>query len=573
MDGGAGGERGGEPASGDGADPAGDPAAEPEQALPPPVDSGTGWVEGDDAGRACPGCAARVPARARTCPACGLTLRDPMRESRVSQRLRALHRARRDVSDESDTLEGHPPIRDDDPLPEVVPRQPAGPPLPPVHPRRLTWLLILGLALACWASGVTHQTELSPARTIEVGGLVARGWGEPWRLVVGTFVHASISFAALGAFMVFVFGGELERRVGAGALLFLLVVVGVGLNAARVLVEDARSLWLLAGVWPAGLSLGGAALALTVLAPTPGVRGSLSLIGSLAIHLAIILTVASSQGMLTAGLQAVLFLAVGSGLVAGLLLSLTRGAGQGTGCLLGGVAVATLVAAEAERARGRPATSPPPWEPQVARVAVGELTPVTVEDLKVRLELPRGWSEGGPATCEVRCAGCEQEVRVQATRGRPTGDVPCPSCGQAVRPRARSYVDYREAGLFWGGRTLRLYSAQRGPFDAADTLAERIGAQMVQGEGWLKDVVPVADGPLGEGVEGWLAASGWRSAWTLVLRGRSGRDPLLCRMYFLVGERRTVQLVSVEHDDGGADGGQAGALLDAVARSVRELKD
>ncbi|MCO5167921.1 MAG: rhomboid family intramembrane serine protease [Planctomycetes bacterium] len=559
--------------------------AAPTPSTPPPVtgeppppealDPGPpGWVADGEPARDCPGCAARVPARARTCPACGLTLRDPMRESRVSQRLRALGGARRDRSDESDTLVGLPPLKDDEPLPEVAPRQPAGPRLPPVHPRRLTWLLLVGLALACWASGIGFDAQLSPGRAVEVGGLVARGWSEPWRLVVATFVHAALPVAAVGAYAVFLFGGELERRVGAGAVLFLLVVVGAGLNAARVLVEDARSLWLLAGVWPAGLALGGAALALAVLAPAPGARRPPGLLASMAIQAAFVAVMAHSSQMLTVGLQAVMFLALGAGLVAGLLLSLAGGAGQGSGCLLGGVAVAALVAAEAERARGPRSPGPPPWAPPpTAGPDLGDLREVVVDDLRVRLELPTGWREGNPATSEVKCAACEQEVRVPAAHGKAGDEVPCPSCGQGrVRPRPRAWVDWVEGGFFGGWRTVRLYSAARGPFDAADTLAERIGAQMVTGEGWLKDVVPLADRPLSEGAEGgaaWLQAAGWRSAWALVLRGRSGRDALVCRMYFLVGERRTVQLVTIEPDDGAGQG----ALFDAIARSVRELKD
>lgn len=559
-------------------------AATPDEATTPAPAAAPAspWVAPGEPDRGCHGCAARIPATAVTCPACGVELppppRSPRRESRVSQQLRALGRLHRDIADDSDTLEGHPPLRDDEPLPEIVPRTPAaaGPPLPPVHPRRLTWLLLLALAFVCWQTGALDPgaggVVLSEERLARAGALAARSWSEPWRLVMGTFVHQSVIMAVVTGFMVLIFGGELERRVGAGVVLFVVVAVGAGLNAARVLTEPAASLLLLGGGWPAGLALGGAAFALAVLAPSPGIRRPWGLAISIVIATAIILTVAHQGHLITPSLQATLFLSLGAGLVTGLVLSLARGAGQGAGCLLGGVAVAALVAAEVERS-GRGRTLPaPPWEPSTPSVAAADLRTVTLDDLKVRVEVPAGWTEGTNPTCEVRCPACKQEVEVTATRGPSELTVPCPSCGEGrVKPKSRVYVDFSDSGLF-GPRTLRLYSLPKGPFDAADTMATRFGAQMVREEGFLHDVVHVTDGPLGDA--GWQQAAGWRSAWSLVLRGRVDRRSLISRMYFLVGERRTVQMVTIEPDEGGPpEATPAGALFDAIARSARELKE
>ena len=548
-------------------------------AAPEPASTGSTWVAAGEADRGCHGCGARIPATAVTCPACAAELPPPprsrRRESRVSQQLRALGRLHRDIADDSDTLEGHPPLRDDDPLPALARREPrAGPPLAPVHPRRVVWLLLLALAVVGWLSGATWD-GLSEAKLTRAGALVAGSWDEPWRLVVATFVHQHVFMAVLTGFMVFVFGGELERRVGAGVVLFVVVVLGAGLNAARVLTEAPPSLGLLAGGWPAGLALGGAAFSLAVLAPAPGIRRPWGLAASIVIDVVILLTVAHQGRLIGPALQALLFLSLGAGLLTGLVLSLARGAGQGTGLLLGGVALAALVAAEVERAGDDRRLPAPPWEPRTSPVARTELRTVTLEDLAVRLDLPAGWDEGALATCEVKCPACAQEVKVTASRGASDETVACPSCGEGrVRPRPRVYADFSDSGLFGPRATLRLWSVPKGPFDAADTMATRIGAQMVQGGGFLTDVVPVADRPLGEDQEGWLPDAGWRSAWALALRGRSGGRALICRMYFLVGERRTVQVITTEADEGAPpQATPAGALFDAIARSARELKE
>lgn len=547
-----------------------------------PTASASPWVAPGEPDRGCHGCSARVPASASTCPACGVELppppRSPRRESRVSQQLRALGRLHRDIADDSDTLEGHPPLRDDDPLPEIVPRAKAtaGPPLPPVHPRRVTWLLLLALALVCWQTGALDQgaggVVQSEERLARAGALLARSWTDPWRLVIGTFVHQSVIMAVVTGFMVFIFGGELERRVGAGVVLFVVVVLGAALNAARVLTESAPSLGLLAGGWPAGLALGGAAFALAVLAPSPGIRRPWGLAISIVIDTAILLTVAHAANLITPSLQAILFLSLGAGLVTGLVLSLARGAGQGTGWLLGGVAFAALIAAEVERSgRGRSLPAPP-WEPGGQDVVAADLRAVSLDDLHVQLQVPAGWTEGSEATCQVKCPACREEVDITASRGPTDATVPCPSCGEGqVRPKPRLYANFSDSGLF-GPRMVRVWSTPKGPYDAADTLATRLGAEMVRGAGFLSDVVHVSDGPFGDAE--WQRAAGWRSSWSLVLRGRADRRPLICRMYFLVGERRTVQMITIEPDEGSApDQTAAGALFDAVARSARELKE
>jgi membrane associated rhomboid family serine protease len=532
------------------------PPREPADALPAPIDAMPAPIDAaplDDA------------------PTGG---RDPMRESRVSKQLRELGRLHRDIADDSDTLEGHPPLRDDDPLPEIVPRHaPAsGPALPPIYPRRMTWLLLLALVVACWATGLFAfgAAPMGERRFAELGGLVTRSFDEPWRLVLGTFVHQSFYVAVLTGFMVFLFGGEVERRVGSGVVLFVVVVAGVGLNAARVASEPPMGLLILAGGWPAGLALGGAALALSVLAPAPGARRSFQLLLSLGLDLAILLTIAYQTHVLTPGLQAVLFLSVGAGLVLGLALAVGRGVSPGVGVVLGGVALATVVAAQAERERSRATMPAPPWEPAPVTVAAEDLEAATFEDLKVRLDLPSGWREA-EAMCEVKCPGCLQEVKVPAAKGPSDATVECPACEAAqVKPRARNYIDFTEPrDLFGGQRTLRLWSGGRGPFDAADTLATRIGAQLDSGSGFLSNVETLVDRPLGDGDPAWLKAAGWRSAWVLVMRGQASQRSHVCRMYFLVGERRTVQIITIEPDEG--DGAANGALFDAIARSVREL--
>lgn len=554
--------------------------AEPAPAPPDAAVGATPWVAAGEPDRACPGCAARVPASATVCPACAAELPPAprRRESRVSQQLRALGRIHRDIADDSDTLEGHPPLRDDDPLPEIAVRgtSSGGPPLPPVHPRRLTWLLLLAIAFVCWQTGALEPGAggmvLSEERLARAGALLPRSWSEPWRLITGTFVHQSVIMAVVTGFMVFIFGGELERRVGSGVVLFLVVVGGAALNAARVLTESAPSLALLAGGWPAGLTLGGAALALAVLAPAPGIRRPWSLAISILIDAVIVLSIAHQARQIGSSLQAVVFLSLGAGLVAGLLLSLARGAGQGTGCLLGGVAMAVLVAAELERSGRGSALPSPPWEPGGSSVAAADLRAVTIDDLKVRLDVPAGWAEGPEATCRVTCAACKQEVEVAASRGPTEATVACPSCREGrVRPRPRLYTNFRDSGLF-GPRMIRIWSTPKGPYDAADTLATRLGIEMVRGAGFLTDVVPVGDGPFGD--DEWRLAAGWRSSWALVLEGRSDQRPLVCRMYVLVGERRTVQMITIEPHEGSSPAtSAAGALFDAVARSVRELKE
>lgn len=548
-------------------DAASDPGAAPSpppvqpDALPPPIDAMPAPIDDAPIDDAALDDAPRPGAR------------DPMRESRVSKQLRELGRLHRDIADDSDTLEGHPPLRDDDPLPEIVARERAGhgPALPPIHPRRMTWLLLLALVAACWATGLFafDASPMGERRFAELGGLVHRSFDEPWRLVLGTFVHQSFYVAVLTGFMVFLFGGELERRAGAGVVLFVVVVAGVGLNAARVASEPPMGLLILAGGWPAGLALGGAALALSVLTPAPGARGPFQLLLSLVLELVFLLAIAHQTRVLTPGLQAVLFLSVGVGLVVGLALAIGRGVSSGVGFVLGGVALATVVAAQAEHHRSRASMPAPPWEPPPVTVAVEDLQTETFEDLKVRLDLPDGWREA-EAMCEVKCPGCLQEVKVPAAKGPSEATVQCPACEAAqVRPRPRQYIDFSEPSLFGGQRTLRLWSGGRGPFDAADTLATRIGAQLDSGGGFLTNVETLVDRPLGDGDPAWLKAAGWRSAWVLVMRGQASQRSHVCRMYFLVGERRTVQIITIEPDAG--DGLANGALFDAIARSVREL--
>lgn len=542
------------------APPRSDAPFQPADSLPPPIDAMPAPI--DDASSPDP---LLEPSPAR----------DPMRESRVSKQLRELGRLHREIADDSDTLEGHPPLRDDDPLPEIVPRQPAGsgPTLPPIFPRRITWLLMLALAIACGVTGLfdLDGAAMSERRFAELGGLVVRSFDEPWRLVLGTFVHQSIYLAVLTGFMVFLFGSELERRVGSGVVLFLVIVAGVGLNAARVAAEPSKGLLVLAGGWPAGLALGGAALGLAVLAPAPGARRPFHLVLSLLIDVGFLLTVAHQMHVLTPGLQAVVFLSLGLGLVVGLALAVGRGVSPGIGVVLGGVALATLLAAQAERQRARASMPAPPWDPVATTVEVGDLEASTFDDLKVRINLPAGWRET-EATCEVKCPACAEEVKVPASKGPSEATVECPRCeaGQ-VKPRARHYVDFTDPALFGGQRTLRLWSGARGPFDAADTLATRIGAQLESGSGFLSNVETLVDRPLGEGDAGWLKAAGWRSAWVLVMRGQAGSRRHVCRMYFLVGERRTVQIITIEPDDGDRSDDANAALFDAIARSVREL--
>lgn len=497
------------------------------------------------------------------------------RTSRVHERLKALGRAPRDASEFSDTLEGHPPLRDDGPLPEIVPRTPAAPapPLPPVHPVRASWALLFAVALACWATGALDvRGGLTEPRLLEVGGLVAQQWSEPWRLVVGTFVHQFVLMAVLTGFMFLIFGGELERRVGGGTVLFLVVVLGAGLNAARVAAEPARSLFALAGGWPVGLALGGAALALSVLAPAPGARRPWSLILSLGLEVTILVAIAQQLGTVAAGFQAVLFLSLGVGLVVGLALALLRGAAQGSGCLLGGVALATLVAAQAERERER-RVSPgrAPWEAPAPSVLTAELRRTTFDDLKLALDLP-DWSQL-PPRCDVKCPSCKREVEVPASIGKSDRTHECPECGQdGVKPTPRFYVDTLDPAL-GGGRWFRLIVTPRGPFDAADTLALRRGEDLGRGD-WasFKDVTPVVSRPLSDDPT-WLATSGWQSAWLLVVRGRFGERASVSRQYFLVGKSRTAQLITFEVDDGvtPADQTAGAALFDAVAKSAREL--
>lgn len=567
----------------------------------------------------CSGCGARLPASEAVCPFCGRDLAvsppaataapvapaavtdappatrpveppasgagplDPVaataggvgRTGRVNERLRALGRVPRDGSNDSDTLEGHPPLASDDsPLPEIARRPPPGPPLvlPPVHPARVSWLLLLAVLVACWATGLTFRTGLSEPRLADVGGLLAQQWSEPWRLVLGTFVHQVGLVAVFTAVMFLFFGLELERRVGSGVVLFLVVVGGVALNAARVASEPPRSLFVLAGGWPAGLALGGAVLALSVLAPSPGVRRPWAVFLTLGLEVTLIVAVAQQAGALTSGLQGVLFLSVGVGLVAGLLLALTRSGAGGGGCLLGGIAVATLVAAQGERERERRTQpGPAPWEAPVATVLPVELSTTSLQDLKLSIELP-DWTEV-PTRVDVKCPACKREVQVTASIGKAEGTVECPECGKdGVKPTPRFYIDSMDPALH-GQRWFRLIVTPRGPFDAADTLALRRGEELGNGD-WasFKDVTPVASRPLSDDPT-WAQESGWQSAWVLVVSGRFGDRPTVSRQYFLIGKHRTVQLITFEVDDGVTPPDQtpAAALFDAVARSAREL--
>ncbi len=440
----------------------------------------------------------------------------------------------------------------------------ADPPLPPDRPRRLTFLLLLALIggyllLGGGGAGVSGAA-------LERAGLldptVLSHPEQAWRLVHATFVHANPFVLMVAGFLVWFGGGEAERRGGSGLLLAGVVGAAAALNALRVVVEPAATLRELSGAWPAGCALAAAA---GVLARRRG-EGAARLVAVLGFDVALLAFLAFSAGALQ---EVLVVVGAALGMGVGLGAIWPQGEGRvGAGCLAALVAPGLLIGAEAQRrASGGAAPLPPPWEvPAVDEVAPvapeTELRPVDLPRLRVSLDLPSGWKQ---QPTRRDCPACGEEVTFEPARGEAPEERPCPACGEAVEaPKDQRQAQFVEGSLLSFGlaRQLVVWTAPRGPYDAPDTLATRLIADLGGPSSFLRQARLVDEGP--------FRSEGLGAGYLVSLRGAlGGGQQVALRLYVFVGEGRTVLVRSLASASDGAADARDAALFDAVARSLR----
>lgn len=421
-------------------------------------------------------------------------------------------------------------------------------------------LLLLYLGLSDWGRG--DQSLVPTRRVLDAGGLVPGAHAAPhregWRLIRATFVHAQPPVLLIGMFLVVFAGGAVERAAGRGALMCLFVVGGAGANAVRAAVETGTSLHTLAGAWPAGALLGGAAIGLALRAGRP----ALSLLMALAVDVALLLLVASAQQLALGPLELVLGVSSGVGVLLGLLLRPQRpGEPPLQGCLLALVALLTLGLGEAglmtaPRTRGTPAPwTPPPAPPEL----VEGLSARPLQTLGVEVALPRGWNAWDEGRKRAECPECGAELGASAGEGK----RPCPQCKREVRPRPPSHVLFVEPAP-GAPRRVQVWTRPRGAFDAPDTLAGNVLAGLGRADGPLRDPRLREDRPFqGQLGLGHLLA---------LEASLDGQRDMLYRMYLFVGPKRTVRVDALaprrrDLQEEAADV----ALFDEIARGLKEL--
>ena len=474
-------------------------------------------------------------------------------------------------------------------LPDQLPAAPSGgfteepsgstPPPPASLPRVLIWLVIAGITalyffLGGGESGVASSTLLDAGRlTKALFETFRQDW---WRLVLATLLHSSWFLLLISGLMIWLLGGAAERRAGGGLVLFLLVVGGTLLNVLRVGLEPEGSLVGLAGAWPAGLAMGAAALALGHRTPGPRPRVGVSIL----FDVGILLIIAYQSSLFSWGLVMVMGCALGLGAFVGSVWPLDVSRGP-TGCFASGFCALMLTFAVWGRSADVHGPTAPPLEwrasnPDEWRVwreqNKSRRGPVSLEDtpvpgLKLALQVPAGWSRQHVAQ-NTTCPECEQTVELpeeppEAEEGtRPTVD--CPGCGAKVRVKKQPVqrVVFQESALFGMRRQVMISAWDRGPFDAPDTLAQRLIADFGSGGSWFNSANVVTD-------QAFVSEAMGRGH-LICLRGTIQGNAVIMRLYVLVGKDRTVFLRALDQDSGNpADWEASGELFDEIARTVR----
>ncbi len=415
-------------------------------------------------------------------------------------------------------------------------------PEPEAAPRLvwLSWLLVVLIALPfvvhAARAGAVDPVPLSSLDGL--GALRARdAWGEPWRLVQALTVHRNVTVLLVTCLLTLMAGLEVERRRGAGTVLGLFVGLGALVNAARCVVEAPGSLQELSGGWPAALALGGVALALALLTPRGAGRGAARMGFALLLDVLLLALIADQGKLLDSGLQATMLLATGVGLVVGLLLSFVKppapGAPNQVGIVLGSAGLLLVVTA------------------QLFHAAHGAQQPSTT------LPLP-------PGTDLLPAVEPDLPVLVTRSLGELSAAIDVPEDWEQLPSEAKGLASFRGATRSFGPRvSLRLQSTAKGPYDAPDTIARHVLATLGQPGGFLPGAEPVMDGVF-EGACG--------RGFVIAVQGTSeAGQRYQYRIYLFVGARRTLRLdVYVDDDGDPAETARAAALLDKVARSVRE---
>lgn len=420
-------------------------------------------------------------------------------------------------------------------------------PVPEAAPRLvwLSWVLVTLVALPFVVhAGRAGSVDPVPLSALDgLGALRPRdAWGEPWRLVQALTVHRNVAVMLVTCLLTLMAGLEVERRRGAGTVLGLFVSLGALVNTARCVVETPGSLQELSGGWPAALALGGVALALALLTPRGAGRGAARMGFAVLLDVLLLALIADQGKLLDSGLQATMLLATGLGLVVGLLLSFVKapapGAPNAPGIVLGGLGALLVVTAQLfHAAHGvQQPSSTLPLPPGTDLPAVEPDLPVlvtrTLDELSAAIDLPEEW-EQLPSEAKGTAS-----FRTKSTTS---------SFGLPVGPRV----------------SLRLQSTAKGPYDAPDTIARHVLATLGKPDGFLPGAVPVMDGFF-DGACG--------RGFVIAVQGTSeAGQRYQYRIYLFVGAKRTLRLdVYVDDDGDPAETARAAALLDKVARSVRE---
>lgn len=415
-------------------------------------------------------------------------------------------------------------------------------PEPEAAPRLvwLSWVLVVLVALPFVVhAGRAGSIDPVPLSALDgLGALRARdAWGEPWRLVQALTVHRNVTVMLVTGLLTLMAGLEVERRRGAGTVLGLFVGLGALVNGARCVVETPGSLQELSGGWPAALALGGVALALALLTPRGAGRGAARMGFAVLLDVLLLALIADQGKLLDSGLQATMLLATGLGLVVGLLLSFVRppapGVPNAPGIVLGGLGALLVVTAQLFHAAhgSQPSSGTLPLPPGTDLLpAVEPDLPVLVtrslDELSASIDLPEEW--------------------------------------ERLPTEAKGTASFRGMTRSFGPRAgLSLRSSPKGPYDAPDTLGRHLLATLGQPGGSLAGAVPLMDGHFEGGASG--------RGFVIAVQEEEAGQRFQRRFYLFVGARRTILLDAKVDDDGDpTETARSVALLDKVARSVRE---
>jgi len=395
---------------------------------------------------------------------------------------------------------------------------------PPLAPRRATLVLALALVAVYVGLGGSLAGGLTADALQRAGGLhgavLDQLPAEAWRLVRATFVHADLFVLIVTLFLVGSAGGEAERRGGSGLVLACVAALAPVLNAVRVALEPGVTLTALAGGWPAGVALGGAATALALRR-----REGPQVTAIVVLEVAILLFLAFTQGA-AAEVGAVLAAAGVAGLALGAVWPLSAGR-EGAGCCA--ALAAALLLGGAEVARERAAAPPPPWV-EAAAPAAFELRRFAA--VGVALETPGHWEERG-----LEGDAGARRTRVQLVEG-----------GGFLRTGFQ--------------RQVLVVLAPKGPFDAADTLATRVAADLARPGSFLSGARIVEEGP--------FPSDSLGLGYSVTVTGRAQDLPVYVQAALFVQGDRTIMVRLVgPADDHGVVAPSELELTGRIARSVR----